>query len=96
MVFEGVAPAEKDLGGTLVKNMIEIEVKALPQNLPHEIKISIEKLKTFEDQILVKDLTLPQGVQTLKNPDEIVAAVQAPQKIEEDLAQEIKENVEEE
>ena len=95
LVFEGVAPAEKDLGGTLVKNMLEIEVKALPQNLPHEIKINIESLKTFDDHILVKDLVLPKDVKVLKNPDEIVASVLPPQKIEEELAVPIEEKVEE-
>lgn len=94
LVFEGVAPAEKDLGGTLNKNMLEVEVKALPQNLPHEIKVSVESLKTFEDHILIKDLVLPKDVTILKKPDEIVASVLAPQKIEEELAAEITENVE--
>ncbi len=93
LVFEGTAPAEKDLGGTLVKNILEIEVKALPQNLPHEIKVSIDSLKTFQDHILVKDLILPEGVEVLKKPDEVVVSVVPPQKVEEDLAQEIKENV---
>jgi len=89
LVFEGVAPAEKDLGGTLNKNMLEIEVKALPQNLPHEIKVSVDSLKTFEDHIMVKDLILPKDVRALKEPDEIVASVLPPQKIDEELATEI-------
>lgn len=94
LVFEGVAPAEKELGGTLNKNMLEIEVKALPLNLPHEIKVAIDVLKTFEDHILVKNLVLPPNVVVLKNPDEIVAQVLAPVKVEEELAAEITENVE--
>ena len=94
LVFEGVAPAEKDLGGTLNKNILEITVKALPQNLPHEIVVNIESLKTFEDHIMVKDLVLPKEVKVLKSPEEIIAAVLAPQNIEEELAQEITENVE--
>ncbi len=94
LVFEGTAPAEKDLGGTLNKNMLELEVKALPMNLPHEIKVDISGLKTFEDHICVKDLALPKDVKVLKNPDEIVAQVLAPQKVEEELAAEITENVE--
>ncbi|OGZ64754.1 MAG: hypothetical protein A3A98_02065 [Candidatus Staskawiczbacteria bacterium RIFCSPLOWO2_01_FULL_40_39] len=94
LVFEGVAPAEKDLGGTLNKNMLEVEVKALPQNLPHEIKVLVDSLKTFEDHILVKDLVVPKDVTILKNPDEIVASVLPPQKVEEELAKEITENVE--
>jgi large subunit ribosomal protein L25 len=94
LVFEGVALAEKDLGGTLNKNMLEIEVKALPQNLPQQIKVDISKLNTFEDHILVKDLAIPANVTVMKNPDEVVAAVLPAQKVEEELAKEITENVE--
>lgn len=94
LVFEGLALAEKDLGGTLNKNMLEIEVRGLPQNLPHEIVVNVEGLKTFEDHILVKDLKLPANVKPTKNPDEVVCAVLAPVKIEEELAKEITEDVE--
>jgi|SRR3989344_6907811 len=95
LTFEGVAPAEKDLGGTLNKNILEIEVKALPQNLPHEIKVNVETLKTFEDHILVRDLVIPANVEVLKQPDEIVASVLAPRDVEAELAEEIKEEVSE-
>ncbi len=95
LVFEGVAPAEKDLGGTLNKNILEVEVKALPQDLPHEIKVNIDNLKTFQDHILVKDLALPPNVTVIKKSDEIVAQVLAPRKIEEELAVPIEEKVEE-
>jgi large subunit ribosomal protein L25 len=94
LVFEGTSLAVKDLGGTLVKNISELEVKALPQNLPHEIKVSIDGLNTFENHILVKDLVLPKDVKVVAKPDEIVVSVSAPSKVEEDLAAEIKENVE--
>lgn len=94
LIFEGSAPAEKDLGGTLVKNMSEIEVKALPQNLPHEIKININVLRTFEDHILVKDLQISKDIEVLKKPEEIIAAVFPPQKVEEELAVPIEEKVE--
>src|SRR3989344_8915638 len=95
LVFEGVALAEKDLGGTLNKNILEITVKALPQNLPHEIKVNVESLKTFEDHILVRDLVIPANVEVLKQPDEIVASVLAPRDVEAELAEEIKEEVSE-
>jgi large subunit ribosomal protein L25 len=94
LVFEGTSLAIKDLGGTLVKNISEIEVKALPQNLPHEIKVSIDSLNTFEDHILVKDLILPKDVKAVAKPEEIVVSVSAPENVEEDLAKEITENVE--
>jgi large subunit ribosomal protein L25 len=94
LVFQGVALAEKDLGGTLNKNMLEIEVKALPQNLPHEIVVDISALKTFEDHVLVKDLKVPANVTIVKAADEIVAAVLPPRDVEAELAAEIKEEVE--
>ncbi len=95
LVFEGEALAVKDSGGTLVKNISEIEVKALPQNLPHEIKVNIENLKTFADNIKILDLKLPEGVKVQREPGEIVAHVLAPVKVEEELVKPIEEKVEE-
>jgi large subunit ribosomal protein L25 len=95
LVFEGEAPAVKELGGTLVKNFSEIEVKALPQNLPKEIKVNVGMLKTFEDNIFVRDIQLPSGVKVQKHPDEIVALVTPPEKVEEELEKPIEEKVEE-
>jgi len=95
LVFEGEALAVKDLGGTLVKNISEVEIKAKPQNLPHEIKVNIAKLRTFEDNVLIKDLPVPKEVKILKGPEEIVAQVTPPEKVEEELEKPIEEKVEE-
>jgi len=95
LVFEGESLAVKDLGGTLVKNIHEVQVKALPQNLPHEIKVDIGNLKTFEDNILIKDLIVLKEVKILKGPEEIVAKVTQPEKVEEELEKPVEEKVEE-
>jgi len=95
LVFEGESAAIKDLGGTLVKGAQEIEVKALPQNLPHEIRVDISILKTFEDEILVKNLILPPNVTVTKNPEDIIAVVTPPEKVEEELEKPIEEKVDE-
>lgn len=95
LVFEGISLAVKELGGTLVKNISELEIRALPQNLPHEIKVSVDKLNSFEDRILVKDLALPKDVKVLIRADEIVVSVVPPAKVEEELAKPVEEKVEE-
>lgn len=89
LVFEGTALAVKDLGGTLVKNIQEVHVKALPENLPHQILVDISGLKTFEDNILIKDLILPEGVKIIREPQDIVAKAVPAQKIKEELAKPI-------
>jgi len=93
--FVGEAPAVKELAGTLVKNIKELEVSALPQNLPHDIKVNVENLKTFEDSIAIKDLKIPEGVKILKEPKEIIALVTPPEKVEEELEKPVEEKVEE-
>ena len=95
IILEGEAEAVRNLGGTLIKNIAEVEVKALPQNLPKEIKINIAGLKTFEDTVLIKDLKLAEGAEILRNPEEIVVQVRPPEKVEEELKKPIEEKVEE-
>lgn len=95
IIFEGVSPIVKELGGTLVREISELEVKALPQNLPHEIKVNVGNLKTFEDEILIKDLKIPAGVKVQRGPDDIVAVITPPEKVEEELAKPVEEKVEE-
>lgn len=95
LLIEGESLAVKDLGGTLVKNISEIEIKALPQNLPHEIVVNIDSLKTFEDRILAKNLNLPEGVKLKIKPDEIIVSVAPPANVEAELEKPIEEKVEE-
>lgn len=95
LVFDGEAPAVKELGGTFIKNISEVRVKAFPQNLPHEIRVNISELKTFEDFILVQDLSAAQGVKIINHPDEIIASIASPEKVEEELEKPIEEKVEE-
>lgn len=95
IIFEGESLAVKDLEGTLIKNISELRVKTLPQNLPKEIRVNIGLLKTFEDVISVKDLVVPTGVKILRNPRDAVASVFPPEKVEEELEKPIEEKVEE-
>lgn len=93
LVLTGEAPAQKDLEGTLLQNIHEVEVEALPQELPHEILVNVAKLATFEDRILVQDLQVSSGVHVLHAADAIIAQVVPAEKVEEELAKPVEENV---
>jgi large subunit ribosomal protein L25 len=81
--FVGVSAAVKDLGGSLVKVLHELKVKADPQNIPHEISVDISKLETFDSQVLASDIVLPSGVDLVELPTEVVASVSEPKSEEE-------------
>lgn len=97
LVFIGDAPAIIDLNGVLVKAMQELEVRALPSDLPRQIEVDISHLKTFDDNILVKDIKLPKNVEMLEHGETSVAAIVPPRSEAEleALKGEIEEKVEE-
>lgn len=75
LVFTGESPAVKT-GARLVKVMHELEVSADAAHLPHEIEIDISILENDGDQIHVRDIKLPNGVDSKEDGDEVVVLVQ--------------------
>lgn len=78
-IGEEEALAIKSLGGTLVKSIHEIEIEAMPKDLPHSIDIDVSILDSFDKHIAIKDIKLPAGVEIVDmNPDDTVASVSKP------------------
>lgn len=77
LVFEGISNAVKNGIGNLVKVLHEIEIEALPVNLPHNFSVDISKLETLENNILVSDIKLPTGVVVITNGSDVVASIVA-------------------
>jgi len=75
--FIGVAPALK-LGAILVKVMHEVEIEALPKDLPHKLEVDISTLATFDDVVTAADIKLPLGVSLKIKPEEVIASVYEP------------------
>lgn len=76
--YFGLAPAVKELSGTLSVMKDSLDVKCLPENLVTSIQVDISILKTFDDAIYVKDLTMPAGVVATEDADLLLAKVIAP------------------
>ena len=84
--FEGIAPAVKNGIGNLVKVLHEVEVEALPSDLPHTLIVDITKLETVENQIFVSDIKLPKGVVAITNAGDVVASIVAQVEEKEEIA----------
>ncbi len=73
--FEGISNAVKSGIGNLVKVLHEIEIEALPADLPHNLVADISKLEALNDQIFVSDIKVPTGVVVINLPTEVVASI---------------------
>ncbi len=75
VVFVGEAPAVKEKGGILVKAIQEIEVEALPADLPHNIEVNLGSLTDIGSTISVKDINIGPKAKILINPEAVIASV---------------------
>jgi large subunit ribosomal protein L25 len=80
--FTGESPAVREKGGVIVKAMSEIEVEALPSDLPHRITVDLSVLDELNKTIYVRDLTVPKGVTVLIGVETAIVSV-TPPKVEE-------------
>lgn len=72
----GKAPAIQE-GGILEEILREIEVECLPASIPNVIEIDVSQLG-IGDSIHIGDLTLPEGVTVLHDPDETIITILSP------------------
>lgn len=86
LVFEGISNAVKSAVGNLVKVLHEIEIEALPADLPHNLIVDISKLNTLDDTIIVSDIKLPAGVVAITNGTDVVASIVAQVEEKEEVA----------
>lgn len=79
VVLEGESPAEKQNLGTVVQQLHEIEVEALPADLPEKIVVDASSLVEVEQAVYVKDLQVSKDVEIKTDLESIVAKVEPPQ-----------------
>jgi len=68
----GEPKAVTDKIGVLLQSLSEVEVEALPADLPENIEISVEELAQIDDSLTVGDLKVPTGVEILAEPAEMI------------------------
>lgn len=74
--IRGEAPAVEQKKGILIQPLNEVEVEALPQNLPDQIEIDISQLAEVDQAITVADLVYDkEKVKVLVDAGEIVVKI---------------------
>lgn len=80
--IEGESPAEKQNLGTVVQQIHEIEVEALPADLPEKIIVDASILVEVDQTIYVKDLKVDKKIEIKTDLESIVVKVEPPTKEE--------------
>lgn len=76
--FDG-EPKGAQEGGMFQVQMHEIEIRCLPHLIPGAVHVNVAGME-LGDMILVKDITLPEGIEMKSDPDDVVATLLALQK----------------
>lgn len=94
--FVGDSKAVIEMEGSLITPKDSIEVECLPSDLISEVEVDVSILDDFEKDIRISDLKLPQNIDVLDDPEDVVASVEEPRSEEElaELEEEVKEDVE--
>ncbi len=74
--FIGEPKAVTEKIGILMEITTEVEVEALPTDLPEKIEVNVENLAQIDDQITISDLKVPQGVEVLSDPNQVVVKIE--------------------
>ncbi len=77
LTFIGEAPGVKEKGGVLVRSLSELEVEALPADIPHNIEVNLGTLADVGSSIHVSELTIPADVRVMAKPEFVVATITA-------------------
>jgi len=72
--FKGEAPAIK--GGFVLVNVLdELEIEALPSDIPHNFEVDLTALENPGQSIAVRDLEIPRGVKILTPGETVIVTV---------------------
>lgn len=75
VVLTGEAAAVKEGAGTLLQITMEIEVEALPTDLPEKFEVDVTGLAAVNDEIQVKDVNAGAKVTVITAPEQIIVKV---------------------
>jgi|SRR5579871_3655149 len=77
VVIVGTPKAIEDKLGELLQTLNEVEVEALPADLPEKFEVDVTHLAAVDEQIAITDLKKPNGVEILNEPTTVVAKIAA-------------------
>jgi large subunit ribosomal protein L25 len=89
--FEGEAVGVK-AGGMLDESTREVTIKGLVTEIPEHLVLDISGMD-INDTAKVGDLVVPEGIEVVNDPEEVLCSVLPPRKVEEEVVEGVEEGV---
>ncbi len=84
VVTVGKSPLQAMSDVFIVTPATQVEIEALPTNLPHELQVDISRLENIGDVLTAADLQMPEGVTLISDADLILVATEYMRQAEEE------------
>jgi large subunit ribosomal protein L25 len=85
IVLVGQSPGAISVGGSVVQQLRELAVQALPLEVPRELELDLAGLTEPDGVFRAADVPLPDNVTLLADPDELVVRIELPRAAEEEV-----------
>lgn len=83
LAFTGEAPGVSIEDGIALQLVNEVQVRALPADIPAAIEVDMSSLTDIGSQLTAEDLTLPEGVALATPAEELIVRINPPTVVEE-------------
>jgi large subunit ribosomal protein L25 len=78
VVLIGESPAARSSRGTVMHQLRELAVEALPLEMPSQVEVDLGSLTDPDGVIRAGDIVIPSKVTLLTDPDEVVVRIELP------------------
>jgi large subunit ribosomal protein L25 len=82
VLFSGESEFIKSGQGMLLELISEIEIEALPADIPSNFTVDVSGLMELDSALTVGDITVPEGVEIKLDRSELLCKVDVPQMVE--------------
>ncbi len=81
-------PAAREFGAMIVTGLDSLDIESLPKDLPEQIEVDASILASIGENIMVRDLDLPETLTVYDDPETMIVAAVAPTLVEEEEVEE--------
>ncbi len=78
VILSDDVPAASEFGAMIVTGLDALDIESLPKDLPEQIEIDASILENIGDNIMVRDLDLPESLTVYDDPETMIVAAVAP------------------